>query len=184
MSALSSCAVAKWTKTEKNLIEGSGQVMHVLSIDDAADTATLRAVSTDVPKKQLREELYSTLAEKMLSTVTDPSQDGVGIAAPQVGISRRIVAVMRFDKPGEPFEVYPNIRIVAMRDPMVAGPEGCLSVPNKRGEVLRSRDIDIQYTSTHSLKDTTETIKGFTAVIFQHECDHLEGKVYTDRIEN
>lgn len=44
-------------------------------------------------------------------TVTDSTQDGVGIAGPQVGLKRRVVAVQRFDKAGEPFEVYPNIRV-------------------------------------------------------------------------
>lgn len=118
----------------------------------------------------------------MLATVTDSTQQGVGIAGPQVGISRRVVAVQRFDKEGEPFEVYPNIRITAMREPFEPGMEGCLSVPNFRGEVRRSRDIDISYTSLSTLRDTTETVCGFTAVIFQHECDHLDGIIYTDRL--
>ena len=133
---------------------------------------------------------------------TDPSEDGVGIAGPQVGISRRIVAVQRFDKPGEPFEVYPNVRIVGRRGELCSGPEGCLSVPGRRGNVLRYRDIDIQYTLIPSsayadgasatsngarvsgaLRDTTERIQGFTAVIFQHECDHLDGVLYIDKLE-
>ncbi|HCQ72338.1 MAG TPA: peptide deformylase, partial [Rikenellaceae bacterium] len=99
------------------------------------------------------------------------------------GISRRVVAVQRFDKDGEPFEVYPNIRITDRRGEKELGPEGCLSIPGKRGEVSRYRDIDITYTSVRTLRDTTETIKGFTAVIFQHECDHLDGILYTDYLE-
>ena len=50
----------------------------------------------------------------------------------------------------------------------------------KRGNVERYQDIDINYTSLKTLRDTTESIKGFTAVIFQHECDHLNGILYTD----
>ena len=117
----------------------------------------------------------------MVSTVTSPEQDGVGIAGPKVGVSRRVVAVQRFDKEGEPFEVYPNIRIVARRGEKVPGPEGCLSVPGKRGDVCRYRDIDIVYSlADGTARDTLETVKGFTAVIFQHECDHLDGVLYTD----
>ena len=129
----------------------------------------------------------------MLATVQDPSEDGVGIAGPQVGISRRIVAVQRFDKPGEPFEVYPNIRIVGFSGDTEPGPEGCLSVPGLRGDVMRYRDIDITYTligasadgqSNAALapRDTTERVQGFTAVIFQHECDHLDGVLYIDKV--
>ena len=116
----------------------------------------------------------------MLATVQDPSEDGVGIAGPQVGISRRIVAVQRFDKPGEPFEVYPNIRIVATHGDLCPGPEGCLSVPGLRGDVMRWRDIDITYSL--GPRDTTERVQGFTAVIFQHECDHLDGVLYIDKV--
>ena len=119
---------------------------------------------------------------KGLVTVTSPEQDGVGIAGPQVGIGRRIVAVQRFDKEGEPFEVYPNIRVTAKRGSPEPGPEGCLSVPGRRGDVLRWQDIDIAYTSPRTGRDTTETVKGFTAVIFQHETDHLDGVLYIDKL--
>ena len=130
---------------------------------------------------QLQSQEFEVLAGKMVSTVTSPEQDGVGIAGPQVGVSRRVVAVQRFDKEGEPFEVYPNIRIVARRGEKVPGPEGCLSVPGKRGDVCRYRDIDIVYSlADGTARDTLETVKGFTAVIFQHECDHLDGVLYTD----
>lgn len=169
-----------WSPEERTLIMDSPQVMRVLSVDNTEDAEVLRDTSTNLNRKQLQSEIYKTLIDKMIATVTDPSQDGVGIAAPQVGISRRIVAVQRLDKEGEPFEVYPNIKITEMRGEMQPGPEGCLSVPGLRGNVLRSRDIDIQYT-TKSLKDTIETVTGFTAVIFQHECDHLDGVIYTDR---
>ena len=135
----------------------------------------------DFTPSQLQSREFEVLAGKMVSTVTSPEQDGVGIAGPQVGVSRRVVAVQRFDKEGEPFEVYPNIRIVARRGEKVPGPEGCLSVPGKRGDVCRYRDIDIVYSlADGTARDTLETVKGFTAVIFQHECDHLDGVLYTD----
>ena len=178
------CTTGMWTKEEKELINGDSkslpQVMRVLSVDDPADSVILRAPCKDLPAEALRSPEYQTLASKMLFTVTHPSQDGVGIAAPQVGISRRIIAVQRFDKEGDPFEVYPNIRVIAQRGEREYGPEGCLSVPGRRGNVLRWRDIDIKYTSPKTLQDTVETVTGFTSVIFQHECDHLEGILYTD----
>lgn len=76
---------------------------------------------------------------------------------------------------------YDGVGITAFNGEMIPGPEGCLSVPEKRGQVERYRDIEISYISPHTLKDTTERVTGFTAVIFQHECDHLDGIVYVDK---
>ena len=180
-TCLVACGVQSgWTEEESSLIMDSPAVMRVLSVDDRSDSLVLRKISSFIPEIELNGEILRTLSEKLIATVTSPEQDGVGIAGPQVGISRRIVAVQRFDKEGEPFEVYPNIRIVATRGEMTCGAEGCLSVPGRRGEVPRFRDIDITY-SVSAAKDTTETVTGFTAVIFQHECDHLDGILYTDR---
>ena len=178
-----SCSNGGGSRGELDIIRNQGEVMRVLTVQDPADSAVLRALSRDIPARVLRGEDFRILSRKMIATVTSPQQDGVGIAGPQVGISRRVVAVQRFDKQGEPFEVYPNIRIVARRGEPHLGPEGCLSVPDCRGDVLRHRDIDIHYTALPSGKDTTETVRGFTAVIFQHECDHLDGILYTDYLK-
>ena len=171
-----------WTEKELDIINGQGPVMRVLTIAVPEDSLVLRTPSTGFSIEDLQTEDYSALAAKMVATVTSPEQDGVGIAGPQVGILRRIVAVQRFDKEGEPFEVYPNIRITAFRAETEPGPEGCLSVPDMRGYVMRYRDIDIAYTSPATLQDTTETVQGYSAVIFQHECDHLDGILYTDKL--
>ena len=170
-----------WSSGEKAIIKGSG-VMRVLTIDDRADSIFLRTPCKELSIKEIRSPYYTVLAERMLATVTSPEQDGVGIAGPQVGIGRRIVAVQRFDKEGEPFEVYPNIRVTARRGDPEPGPEGCLSVPGRRGDVLRWQDIDIAYTSAATGADTTERVQGFTAVIFQHETDHLDGVLYIDKL--
>lgn len=176
------CAGSRWTTQERALIEDQPDVMRVLTVADADDLAVLRTVCRDFSRRELSDPLYRTLAAKLVATVTSPEQDGVGIAGPQVGISRNVVAVQRFDKEGEPFEVYPNIRIVATRGEQVPGREGCLSVPGCRGEVLRYQDIDISYTSPETGESVTETVQGFTAVIFQHETDHLKGVLYTDKL--
>ncbi len=177
------CGRSGWTVEEKRLIDGQDEVMRVLTINDLKDSLTLRETCSEIDVRDLRSEEFSDLARKMVATVTSPEQDGVGIAGPQVGILRRVVAVQRFDKEDEPFEVYPNIRITERRGEKQTGPEGCLSIPGRRGDVARYQDIDISYTSIKTLKDTTETIKGFTAVIFQHECDHLDGVLYIDYID-
>ena len=174
---------------ELNILNGTDSIMRVLTIQDSIDLAVLRAASCDFSAKELMSEQFSKLGRRMVATVTHPSQDGVGIAGPQVGLNRRIVAVQRFDKTGEPFEVYANVRIVWLSDSLAYGPEGCLSVPDRRGNVLRSQQIVIEYADlaslSHSCDDipmARDTVSGFTAVIFQHEIDHLEGVLYIDRL--
>ena len=179
---LTSCQVSFWKPSEKHLINSQHGVMRVLTISNPKDSVALRKTSTRLSHRALTSPVFTRLAQGMLTTVTSPEQDGVGIAAPQVGIFRRVVAVQRLDKDDEPFEVYPNIRITAHRGPLQVGQEGCLSVPNEWGYVARYRDIDIEYTSLKTFKDTTERIQGFTAVIFQHECDHLDGVLYIDKL--
>ena len=179
-----SCSRNGWTYPERRLIHDGDGLMRVLTVDNPEDSLILRKECAFFSPEALKAGEYALLAKRMVTTVTDPSQDGVGIAGPQVGVLRRIVAVQRFDKEGEPFEVYPNIRIIAFRGDPEPGAEGCLSVPGRRGEVQRWRDIDISYTSPVTLQDTVETVQGFTAVIFQHECDHLDGILYTDKAEN
>ena len=171
-----------WTAAERELIESQPDVMRVLTVEDAADLKVLRAECRDFSARELADPLYAELSSKLRATVTSPEQDGVGIAGPQVGLSRNVIAVQRFDKEGEPFEVSPNIRITAFRGEVEPGPEGCLSVPGRRGKVLRWRDIDISYTSPETGQEVSERIEGFTAVIFQHETDHLKGILYTDKL--
>lgn len=183
-----------FNQQELSLIHEADSIMRVLTIDNPDDAQVLRAQSSDLSAEALRSDDYARLAELMLATVTHPSQDGVGIAAPQVGINRRVVAVQRFDKEEvqpdgsimNPFEVYPNIRIVWKSDSLEAGPEGCLSVPDRREDVMRSKEIVIEYADIARLAEENhmvrDTVRGFTAVIFQHEIDHLEGVLYIDRL--
>ncbi len=172
-----------FTESEISLVESADSVMRVLTIADSLDLKVLRARSAGLSEADLRSETFGRLAGLMLSTVTSPEQDGVGIAAPQVGLNRRVVAVQRFDKEGEPFEVYPNIQIDSLYGEPVLGPEGCLSIPGKTGKVFRYPNVIVSYTDPGTMETVRDTVSGFTAVIFQHETDHLEGILYIDKAE-
>ena len=206
--SLSSCSQdasesESFSPAEINLISGCDSIMRVLTIADSLDYEVLRAKSCDLPASALLSDEYAKLEKLLIATVTHPSQDGVGIAGPQVGLNRRVVAVQRFDKEGEPFEVYPNISIVWASASLSPGPEGCLSVPDRRGEVMRAEEIVIEYADMKALRQVydinpcskaeknlgfeipiiRDTVSGFTAVIFQHEADHLDGVLYIDRLK-
>jgi peptide deformylase len=176
---LCSCA-QPWTQWERAVIEKSDSVMYVCVMPQ--DSAILRAQSIDLGARELRSQQLQTLLDKMMRTLTDPSQDGVGLAAPQLGINRRIVLVMRYDKPDKPIEPYLNIQIDSLWGEKISGPEGCLSLPPLRGTVRRYPQIQISYLKPDGTP-VTEKVDGYSAIIFQHECDHLDGILYTDRAD-
>ncbi len=189
MMVIAGCSSVEdgFTSKEIGLIRGGdGGVMRVLKSDVPEDLEVLRLKAAAVGDRIMETEEFELLCGRMLETVRAPENDGVGIAAPQVGISRRLIAVQRFDKEEEPFEFFVNPVIVRYGSETAPGSEGCLSVPLCRGTVVRSLEIDLSYRTAYGT-DTLETVRGFTAVIFQHEIDHLDGILYTDRaleIEN
>ena len=175
---------ADLSKDEKALIAGSDSLMRVLTVYDKDDSLLLRNASIDFTDRDLLSKDFEALAAKMLHTVQDPSQDGVGIAAPQVGLNRRVICVLRYDLPGEPFGVYPNARLDSLWGERLSGPEGCLSIPGWAGSVPRYQNIIVSYTDPETLQTVKERVEGYTAVIFQHEIDHLDGILYTDRADS
>lgn len=179
-STLTSCKDC-FSEAEIKIIRSQREVMNVLTIDNPEEMNILRNISINIQDKVLQSSDYELLVKKMISTVTDSSQDGVGLAGPQVGINRRVVAVQRFDKEGEPFEVYANISLEPIGKEMAEGEEGCLSVPGLSGTVSRYKSVRITYTDPSTLEIKSEEINDFTAVIFQHECDHLEGILFIDK---
>ena len=173
-----------FTREERRILFEQDSILYVTVVTDPSDSLILRTPCADLSDKMLKSKDFRLFSEKLKATVQAPWEDGVGIAAPQVGISRRVICVQRFDKEGEPFEVYPNIRIDSLFGAVTLSTEGCLSVPDLRGYVPRREGAVISYTDPETLTRVSETVRDFTAVIFQHECDHLDGILYTDRADS
>lgn len=169
------------SKAEVSLVKEkkSYETFRVLLTTSNADLKVLKAKSIDIDPKDPNIKL---LADRMYATVQDEASKGVGIAAPQIGINRNAVWVQRFDKEGEPFEFIINPRISWYSDIVRHGREGCLSIPDIFGKVYRSLALRLEY---YDLEGNfhDETVEGFTAVIFQHEYDHLIGTLFTDRMK-
>lgn len=181
----SACKSTVFTKKERQIIkQDSAQIMRIYTVDNSDDISILRAQSTELSNEEISSDYYKLLSRRMIKTVSDSTVDGVGLAAPQIGINRRIITVQRFDKSGTPFEVLPNIYIKEYSKDTTFRTEGCLSVPNKKGRAVRSKWVIISYTDPQTLSLQEDTIKGFTSIIFQHEIDHLDGILYTDSIRS
>lgn len=171
----------KFNKEEARLIQSgdANSMMKVIQITDPNELKILKSVSTDI---DLKDKLLPVLAKRMFLSMRDPANPGIGIAAPQIGINKNIFWVQRFDKKDEPFELYLNPKIIWRSQLLRKGMEGCLSIPDFSSEVLRNYTIKISYYDKEA-QFHEEMIEGFTAVVFQHEYDHLNGILFTDRLK-
>ena len=120
--------------------------------------------------------------DDMLETMYDAA--GVGLAAPQVGVSKRIV-VIDVAHPDEGEERNPiylvNPEIIWHSDEESCQYEGCLSVPDQSAEVSRYKQVRVQYLDYNG-KEAEIMAEGLLAIALQHEIDHLDGILYIDRI--
>ncbi|MBF8456500.1 peptide deformylase [Kaistella sp. G5-32] len=170
----------KYTKAEISLIN-EGNIETALPVYQTADSLQHKVLldrSLDAdPKDKTTKTLVNRMKLALLST-----KSGVGIAAPQVGINRNIIWVKRFDKPDKPFEYLINPKILWRSEILNLGPEGDLSIAVFRDYFYRSQVIQIEYYDLEG-KQHTEIVEGFTAIIMQHEIDHLSGILISDKIE-
>lgn len=145
----------------------------------------LRQVAEPVPPDTIRGAGIQQLIDDMLETMDD--EDGAGLAAPQVHVSRRVVV---YGVPGDP--AHPNVESVPLTiliNPKITPVgsaqeedwEGCLSVPDLRGMVPRWRSIRVEAFGRDGAP-VAFAASGFHARVVQHECDHLDGMVYLDRM--
>lgn len=175
---------AGFTSEQSVMIENgdSATPMRVFKITSTSDSMLLRTASKDV-KVDPTDPLLRLFVDRLYATVRDSMSLGLGIAAPQVGILKNIIWVQRLDKEAEdlPFEVYLNPEIVEYSEEIQRSREGCLSIPNRRGNCIRSKWIVLEYDKMDGTHHQ-EKIADFTAVIFQHEVDHLKGILYLDHL--
>lgn len=131
----------------------------------------LREVAKEVSK-------FNTNLKKLLKDMAETMYDaeGVGLAAPQVGISKRVIVVDVRDENGLVEMVNP---VIVEQSGEQIGPEGCLSIPNLNGEVQRADRIVVTGKNSDGEAITIEA-SGFFARAFQHEIDHLNGILFTD----
>lgn len=127
------------------------------------------------PVENFDEKLWELL-EDMKETVR--YEEGAGLAAPQVGVLRRVVVC----DVEEGFFEFVNPRILLQKGEQ-SGVEGCLSVKGKQGVVSRPYKVKIAYQDRHG-KENTLVAKGFFARCICHELDHLDGILYVDKATN
>lgn len=176
------CVTAQRLNTTEQALVLSGDtstMFRVIQITAPEELKILHTASVDVDPS---DPLIPVLSKRMYLAMRDINNPGIGIAAPQIGINRNVIWVKRYDKEGEPFEFYLNPKITWQSELMRRGKEGCLSIPDVSGDVIRHYLIKLDYLDVDGMPKA-EIIEGFTAVIFQHETDHLNGILFTDRLK-
>lgn len=138
----------------------------------------LRQVARPVDPAELGGPVIEGLIADLLDTVDD--YDGAGLAAPQVHASVRVV-VLTLD-PEDGMQVWINPELTPTTEDELQSFEGCLSVPGLRGLVTRPAGVRVRALD-RSGQPIELDLEGFPAIVAQHECDHLDGVLYVDKVE-
>ena len=152
-------------------------IRRILTVDNAADLAVLKKIST--PVEAVTDDLRA-LMDDMLETMYDAP--GIGLAAVQIGEPIRVI-VMDLARDGEEPapRYYVNPEILSTSEDTQGYEEGCLSVPDYYDEVERPSKVTLRYLNYQG-ETVTEEAEGLFAVCVQHEMDHLEGVLFIDHL--
>ncbi|MFZ5476177.1 MAG: peptide deformylase [Myxococcota bacterium] len=138
----------------------------------------LRQIAAPVPREEIRSEPFQRFCDDLYETMLD--QDGVGLAAPQVHVGRRVVVFELDEDMGPMWLVNPVVTPIG--EDKVGGYEGCLSLPGMRGRVDRFLGVTVEALDRNGDAISFEA-HGWAARVVQHECDHLDGVLYIDRAD-
>jgi len=161
-----------------------GKAMAVLKIVKIGSEG-LRRKCRCLVKAEIKTPKFKRFLNHMVQTMR--SANGVGIAANQVGVSQRAIAMecranKRYPKAGEfPLSILINPRILKYSKETVTDWEGCLSIPGYRGLVPRAQKVTFEALTPEGEK-VVRTVEGFQARVIQHEVDHIMGHFYIDRM--
>jgi peptide deformylase len=147
----------------------------------------LRERSRELTLDELARPATQQLIDDLIDTMH--AANGAGIAAPQVGELVRIATIEVGDNPRYPYK--PRIPLTVVVNPVIEPldgelveiNEGCLSVPDMRGNVMRHVNVRVRWWDRDGAEHD-EVRRGLTAGTFQHECDHLDGLLFLDRVHD
>ena len=145
----------------------------------------LKLIAAPVAEAEFSSTWLNELSKALQATMLE--RNGVGIAAPQVYVSKRVIIVASRANPRYPDA--PEMDAITMINPeileqseqTILGEEGCLSVPNERGQVTRAEAVTVQFFTLTGEK-IIQQFHGFPARIVQHEIDHLNGILFVERL--
>jgi len=147
----------------------------------------VRKVAAPISQEEIRSDKIQDLIDSMIETMRE--YDGVGLAAPQVHVSKQVAVLevnanFRYpDAPKVPLTILINPKITSRSKKIIEAWEGCLSIPDMRGVVPRNDSLVCEAFDREG-KPIELGVDGFFARVIQHEWDHLQGNVFLDRMTN
>ena len=154
----------------------------MLNIQTGINNEVLRTVSEPIKKNEIKELLKT--GKQMLKYIKDPDNGWVGLAAPQIWLNKRMIVVSLLrDREDENFKtvLMINPEILEHTENKDVEQEGCLSVPGAKWDVERYIGIKLRYMDDKQ-RENTLNLTGLSARIVQHEIDHLDGELFTDKL--
>jgi peptide deformylase len=148
---------------------------------------TLRKENREIPAPEITSPEVQGIIDDLIET--NRSVNGAGLAAPQIGVNVQMFVVEVKDNPRYPYKPdYPltlvvNPKITPLSEKLMQIYEGCLSVPNLRGKVDRYAEIEVEYFDRGGAPQK-RVVRGITAGTFQHEYDHLQATLFTDKVKD
>ena len=135
----------------------------------------LRQKSRGVSVEELRSDETQKLIDEMIKSMK--VENGVGLAAPQVGVHQRIIIAETKQGP----KAFINPEITKSSHRKIKSEEGCLSIPGVVGIVQRNKTVSVKALDRDGKDVELEDVDGLLSIIFQHEIDHLDGILFIDR---
>ena len=160
---------------------GAREPKRILQVGDPE----LRRKAKPVDPADIASEEIQSIIDDLVCTMR--AANGAGLAATQIGVALQICVIEVNDNPRYPYKpqipltILVNPRWTNLTDELFLNNEGCLSVPGLRGDVERFTEIRVQALDRHAT-EMEFTVAGLSAGTYQHECDHLDGVVFIDRL--
>ncbi|MFP4520733.1 MAG: peptide deformylase [Fibrobacterota bacterium] len=149
----------------------------VLPVRTYGDPVLRRKASAIESLTEEHKDIILNMKETMLK------KDGIGLAAPQIALSERIIVINLSEDPDKPDpQVFFNPDITDTAGDLIPYEEGCLSIPGITGEVLRPEKITLKARNSEFREIIIENAEGMLARVLQHEIDHLNGVLFVDRL--
>ncbi len=161
------------------------KVLKIFTIEDKREEEFLRKISKEVSKDEILSKDFQLFLDDLILTAqkvkTPEGYSAAGLAAIQVGVDKRVFCILK-ENDGK-FEIMINPEIKIFNDEKVLDIEGCLSVPTKEGRVSRYKKIKVKYLDRNG-KIQKVVYRNQEAREIQHEYDHLEGILFTDKLSD
>lgn len=155
------------------------KTLRILTIKKKKDLETLRIVSDEVKKEEFGDQSFNKFLDDLLETAIGSKIPACGISSPQVGVNKRVFYINNYDT--KEWELFINPIVEPINFTKIESDEACLSIPNCEGRVSRYKRVKVKFQDRKGIW-YIKKYDDYNAITIQHENDHLDGILFTDRV--